>query len=72
MNTKTILLTLFLLAVFVVGCTQSNSGYPTYNQQAGGQAPQGQQGQYVGGGCGVSPSADYETPVDALGSGAAL
>ena len=63
MNTKAIVLAVLLVSVFLVGCTSSGtSGYTTYNQ------PQ-QQGQYVGGGCGVAPSADYEdTPIEALDS----
>lgn len=63
MNAKAILLVVLLVSVFLIGCTSSqNSGYATYNQ------PQGQQqGQYVGGGCGVAPSVAYEdTPVEAL------
>ena len=65
MNAKAIVLVVLLVSVFLVGCTSSDtSGYAAYNQ------PQGQpQGQYVGGGCGVAPSADYEdTPVGALDS----
>ncbi|MBI2654072.1 hypothetical protein HYX02_04640 [Candidatus Woesearchaeota archaeon] len=62
MKTKAIVLLVLVLGVFLFGCTQSQSGYSTYNQ------PQ-QQGQYVGGGCGVAPSADYaDTPLEALGS----
>ena len=63
MNVKTAMLVVLVFSVFLVGCTSSqSSGYAAYNQ------PQGQQGgQYVGGGCGVAPSADYEnTPVQAL------
>ena len=64
MKIKTIVLVLLLVSVFLVGCTQPKSatGYAAYNQ------PQGQQqGQYVGGGCGVAPSGDYkDTPVQAL------
>lgn len=58
MKTKAILiLAVLLLSVFLIGCgekVQSN-GYATYNQ------PQ-QQNQYVGGGCGVAPNADYNEP----------
>ena len=63
MNAKAMVLIVLLVSVFLVGCASSGqSGYAAYNQ------PQ-QQGQYVGGGCGVAPSADYEdTPVDALNS----
>ena len=67
MKIKTLILVVLLVSVFLVGCTQPKSatGYAAYNQ------PQGQQqGQYVGGGCGVAPSGDYkDTPVQALGSG---
>ncbi|MBI2650778.1 hypothetical protein HYX04_05730 [Candidatus Woesearchaeota archaeon] len=66
MKLKTALLVVLVVSVFLVGCGSKSqySGYTTYNQ------PQGQQqGQYVGGGCGVAPSADYEdTPVEALNS----
>ncbi len=59
MNVKTAILVLLVFSVFLIGCTQSQTGYSTYNQP--------QQGQYVGGGCGVAPSGDYEdTPVQAL------
>ncbi len=61
MKIKTMLLAVLVLSVFLVGCTSSQSGYSTYNQP--------QQQQYVGGGCGVASSGDYEnTPIDALGS----
>ena len=61
MNTKAIIVGVLLVSVFLAGCTSSQSGYATYNQ------PQQQQGQYVGGGCGVAPSGDYaNTPIDAL------
>ncbi|MBI2541824.1 hypothetical protein HYV80_03895 [Candidatus Woesearchaeota archaeon] len=57
MNSKTIVLAILLVSVFLVGCASSQpNGYATYNQQ--------QQGQYVGGGCGVAPGGAYEdTPV---------
>ena len=63
MKIKTAILAVLLVSVFLVGCASSGqSGYAAYNQ------PQQQQGQYVGGGCGVAPSADYEdTPIEALG-----
>ena len=63
MKIKTILLAVLVISVFLVGCQKpSTAGYATYNQQQ-------QQGQYVGGGCGVAPQADYEdTPVKALDS----
>ena len=59
MKTKTMLIAaVLLLSVFLIGCSQSPSGnYAAYNQQPG------QQNQYVGGGCGVAPSADYQQPV---------
>jgi len=63
MSIKTTILLVLVFSVFLVGCTGSGqSSYSTYNQ------PQGQQqGQYVGGGCGVAPSGSYEgTPIDAL------
>lgn len=63
MNKLTATLVVLLMGVFLVGCTSSQSGYAAYNQPQG--QPQG--GQYVGGGCGVAPSGDYEnTPVEAL------
>ncbi|MBI2656779.1 hypothetical protein HYX03_03500 [Candidatus Woesearchaeota archaeon] len=66
MNRKALVLAVLLVSVFLVGCSPSGkSGYATYNQPQGQQ----QQNQYVGGGCGVAPSAGYEnTPVGALGS----
>ena len=65
MNAKVILLLVLVASIFLVGCQAQTDGYATYNQQ--------QQGQYVGGGCGVAPSADYEdTPIEALDSGSAL
>ncbi len=65
MKLKTAILVVLVFSIFLVGCTSSQtSGYSTYNQP--GQ-PQG--GQYVGGGCGVAPSAGYEdTPLEALDS----
>lgn len=63
MKNKFVILAVLFIGVFLVGCTQSQSGYSTYNQQPQGQ----QQGQYVGGGCGVAPNAAYEvTPIEAL------
>ena len=62
MNTKISVAVVLLMAVFLLGCTSSQNGYTSYNQQPQGQQPQ--QGQYVGGGCGVAPSASYEeTPI---------
>lgn len=62
MKIKTAILVLLVLSVFLVGCAPSPPGsYATYNQQQGQQQP------YVGGGCGVAPSGDYEgTPVNAI------
>ena len=64
MNAKLLILLVLVVGIFLIGCSQSPSGnYAAYNQPQ-----QGQQGQYVGGGCGVAPSADYEdTPIEALG-----
>ena len=65
MNVKTAILVFLVFSVFLVGCKSSQTGYASYNQ------PQGQQqqnGQYVGGGCGVAPSGDYkDTPINELG-----
>ncbi len=64
MKLKTAILAVLVFSIFLIGCksSQTSSGYSAYNQ------PQ-QQGQYVGGGCGVAPSAAYEdTPTDALSS----
>ena len=62
MNPRTAIVLILVFSVFLVGCTSGQNSYSTYNQ------PQGQQqGQYVGGGCGVAPAGNYEsTPVDAL------
>ncbi len=62
MNLKIAILVVLVFSIFLVGCTSSqSSGYATYNQP--------QQGQYVGGGCGVAPNAAYEdTPIEALDS----
>ena len=62
MNAKAIVLLVLVVSIVIVGCApKSQTGYATYNQP--------QQGQYVGGGCGVAPSADYEdTPIGALSS----
>ena len=64
MNAKMILLLTLVVSIFLVGCQRSDTtGYAAYNQPQG--QPQG--GQYVGGGCGVAPSGDYEsTPIEAL------
>ena len=60
MNVKLIAVIL-LVSVFLIGCADKyqTNGYASYNQK------QDQQGQYVGGGCGVAPSSSYEdTPVN--------
>lgn len=65
MKIKAVILAVLLVSLFVAGCKSSGqSGYAAYNQ------PQGQQqGQYVGGGCGVAPAGDYEsTPIGSLDS----
>jgi len=62
MKIKTAILAALVFSVFLIGCTQSQTGYAAYNQPQ-----QGPQGQYVGGGCGVAPNAAYEdTPINAL------
>ena len=63
MKAKLAILVVLLIGVFLIGCKSSQTGYATYNQPQG----QPQQGQYVGGGCGVAPNGDYEgTPIEAL------
>lgn len=59
MKTKALVLVFLLVSVIAVACTSgSNTG--AYNPNP----PQGQQnGQYVGGGCGVLPQADYTEPI---------
>lgn len=66
MNIKTTVLLLLVFSVFLLGCQSKDytGNYAAYNQ------PQGQQQPYVGGGCGVAPSADYEEPTEALDSAA--
>ena len=64
MKTKiAILLAVLAIGVFLAGCSDNTqtSGLEGYNQ------PQGQQNQYVGGGCGVAP-ADAEMPGNAFDS----
>jgi len=57
MNAKIIVLLVLAVGVLLVGCNSASSdGYATYNQQ------QGQQNQYVGGGCGVAAETDYGVP----------
>ena len=64
MNTKLVILLVLVFSAFLAGCTSSPSGgYASYNQPQGQGQPQG--GQYVGGGCGVAPNADYAEPVEA-------
>ncbi len=66
MNLKIVILAALVVSVFLIGCTSNTNGYAAYNQPQEGQQPSGQ---YVGGGCGVAPSADYEnTPIEALDS----
>ncbi len=58
MNSKSALIAVLVIgALFIFGCTGSApSTYQSYNQPP----QQGQpNGQYVGGGCGVAPSSDY-------------
>ena len=65
MNVKTVFLALLIVGVFLIGCT-SGQNYQSYNQPSQGQQGQQQNGQYVGGGCGVAPSGSYEnTPMPA-------
>ncbi len=65
MNIKTIMALVLAASMLVIGCVSSGqSGYATYNQPSQGGQPSGQ---YVGGGCGVAPAADYAaTPVNDL------
>ena len=57
MNAKLVVLLILVVGVFLAGCSSANTdGYATYNQQ------QGQQNQYVGGGCGVAAETDYGVP----------
>ncbi len=68
MNMKIGIAAILLVALFLVGCEQQQTGYATYNQPG---APQG--GQYVGGGCGVAPSEEIgQSPVDSLNAGSSL
>ena len=58
MNMKTAFLALFIVGVFLTGCS-SGQNYQSYDQQG-----QQQDGQYVGSGCGVAPGGSYEeTPL---------
>ena len=54
MDMKLAALIVLVIGIFLVGCSSSQPGYAAYNQY-----PQQQQGQYIGGGCGVAPHADY-------------
>lgn len=57
MKTKiAVLLAVLVIGLFLAGCSGTTSGGSTYNSY---NQPQGQQNQYVGGGCGVAPSAEY-------------
>ena len=65
MNAKLLILLVLAVGIFLIGCSQSPSGdYASYNQQQ-----QGQQNQYVGGGCGVAAETDYGVPSAAQASG---
>ena len=64
MNAKIVVLLVLVVGVLLAGCNSASSdGYATYNQQ------QGQQNQYVGGGCGVAAETDYGVPSAAQASG---
>ena len=64
MNAKLVVLLVLVVGVLLAGCNSASSdGYATYNQQ------QGQQNQYVGGGCGVAAETDYGVPSDGQASG---
>ncbi len=56
MNAKLVLLAVLVVSAFLVGCQSSTADYSAYGQ------PQGQQNQYVGGGCGVAAESDYGLP----------
>ena len=66
MNAKLFVLAIFIVGSFLVGCQASSSDYSAYGNPSG----QGQQNQYVGGGCGVAP-ADSKMPAGAFDSTAA-
>ena len=60
MNLKIVLLVVLIASVFLFGC-QAGTG------TTGAATQQQQQGQYVGGGCGVAPSGNVEdTDVESL------
>jgi len=56
MRKLTLLVVILVIGAVLAGCASNQGGYNNYN----GQPPQ-QQGQYVGGGCGVAPMSDYES-----------
>ena len=63
-----VLLIVLLASALVAGCASSGAdAYSTYSQ--GGQP---QQQQYVGGGCGVAPSAEYSDASGILNSESSL
>ena len=65
MNAKIAIIAVLVVGIlFVAGCGSSNPAYNSYNQPQPPAQQGGQPNQYVGGGCGVAPSADYsETPL---------
>jgi len=54
MNAKLVLLAVLVVSAFMAGCQSTAADYSAYGQQPP------QQNQYVGGGCGVAPGADYQ------------
>ena len=59
MNAKLAVLLVLVVGMLLAGCNSaSDNAYASYNQQQGQP-----QNQYVGGGCGVAPSAEYKEPV---------
>ena len=67
MNARIVISAVLAVLVFsvLVGCS-SGQPYQNYNQPQ----QQGQQQQYVGGGCGVAPSAGYSAPSEPSGQAA--
>ena len=62
MNIRLVLLVGLVFSILLIGCASSTpSNYATYSQPQG--APP-QQGQYVGGGCGVAPETSYNAPAE--------
>ena len=51
-----------LAALFVFGCARGSNNYQTGNAAYGQPAYQGQQGGYVGGGCGVAGPENVAAP----------